>query len=147
MRRLLGILRQDDQQLAHAPQPTLGRVDELAASLTSVGLPVDVTVEGDPVGLPPGIDVSAYRIVQEALTNALKHAGPARAHVTIRYRPEEVELEVVDDGVGDADGDGLGHGLLGIRERVGLYGGELESGRRSEGGFAVRARLPLCSTR
>lgn len=146
MRRLLGILRQDDKQLALAPQPTLSRVDELAASLTSSGLPVDVTVEGTPVRLPPGIDVSAYRIVQEALTNALKHAGPARAHVTVRYRPQEVELEVVDDGVGDGDGGGSGHGLLGIRERVGLYGGELESGRRGEGGYAVRARLPLHST-
>jgi signal transduction histidine kinase len=143
MRRLLGMLRETDEPIALAPQPSLRRLDQLAASLTATGLPVEVTVEGEPVELPPGGDVSAYRIVQEALTNALKHAGPARAHVHVRYAPTELELEIVDDGAGSGNGAGSGHGLAGIRERVGIYGGELESGARPEGGFAVRARLPL----
>jgi signal transduction histidine kinase len=143
MRRLLGMLRADEEQLALAPQPSLSRIEELAAKLSSIGLPVEVTIEGEPVELPPGIDVSAYRIVQEALTNALKHAGPARAHVLLRYRADELELEVLDNGAGTGNGEGSGHGLAGIRERVGIYGGELESGRRPEGGYALRARLPL----
>jgi signal transduction histidine kinase len=147
MRRLLGMLRRDDGELALAPQPSLTRLPELADRLTSTGLPVDVTVEGDAVELPPGIDVSAYRIVQEALTNALKHAGPARAHVTVRFLAGELELEVADDGAGNGNGGGSGHGLAGIRERVDLYGGELESGRRAGGGYLVRVRLPLDSTR
>jgi signal transduction histidine kinase len=95
------------------------------------------------VELPSGIDVSAYRIVQEALTNALKHAGPARATVIIRYGTDDLELEIVDDGQGLGNGGGSGRGLIGIRERVGIFGGELESGARSEGGYAVRVRLPL----
>jgi signal transduction histidine kinase len=147
MRRLLGILRQDDEQLALAPQPSLARIDELVARLGATGLPVDVTVEGEPLELPPGIDVSAYRIVQEALTNALKHAGPARARVILRYSSEDLELEILDDGVGAPNGGGSGHGLAGIRERVAVYGGELEQGARAEGGYAVRARLPLGSAR
>jgi signal transduction histidine kinase len=145
MRRLLGMLRESDEALVLAPQPSLRRLDELAASLTRSGLPVEVTVEGDPVELPPGIDVSAFRIVQEALTNALKHAGPARAHVFVRYQPGELELEIVDDGPGSGEGGGSGHGLIGIQERVGVYGGELQSGARPEGGYAVRARLPLAA--
>ena len=143
MRRLLGMLRSDDEELALAPQPTLGRIAELADSLRRTGLPVEVTIEGKQVELPPGVDVSAYRIVQEALTNALKHAGPARAHVFIRYRADELELEVVDDGAGTGNGGGSGHGLAGIRERVGIYRGELHTGTRPEGGYALRARLPL----
>jgi signal transduction histidine kinase len=103
------------------------------------------------VPLAPGIDLSAYRIVQEALTNALKHAGPASARVTVRYRRSNLELEIVDDGVGaSANGDpnkmgagGAGHGLIGMRERVHLFGGNLATGARGDGGFAVRARLPL----
>jgi signal transduction histidine kinase len=106
-----------------------------------------VTVQGEPFELPPGVDVSAYRIVQEALTNALKHAGPARAHVLLRYSPDDLELEIVDDGVGTGNGGGSGHGLAGLRERVAVYGGELDAGRRPEGGYALRARLPLRSTR
>jgi signal transduction histidine kinase len=147
MRRLLGMLRQDDGELALAPQPSLAQLPELADRLTRTGLPVELSVEGDAVELPPGIDVSAYRIVQEALTNALKHAGPARAHVTLRFRSDELELEVADDGAGNGNGGGSGHGLAGIRERVDLYGGELESGRRAEGGYLVRVRLPLDSNR
>jgi signal transduction histidine kinase len=147
MRRLLGMLRSNDEQLALAPQPSLTRIDELAARLTSTGMPVEVTIEGEPVELPPGIDVSAYRIVQEALTNALKHAGPARAHVYLRYGPDELELEVLDDGAGNGSGGSSGHGLAGIRERVGIYGGKLDAGARPEGGYALRARLPLGSAR
>jgi signal transduction histidine kinase len=145
MRRLLGMLRAADDRAAFSPQPGLVRIDELVAQVRGAGLPVDVVVEGTPVELPPGIDVSAYRIVQEALTNALKHAGPARARVVIRYEPEVLELEVVDDGAGATENEGAGHGLVGIRERVGVYGGELVSGRRPEGGFAVSVRLPLAA--
>ena len=143
MRRLLGVLREDGEEIALAPQPSLVHLDDLAAKLTEAGLPVDVTVDGDRRELPPGVDLSAYRIVQEALTNALKHAGPARAHVHLRYRPDHVEVEVLDDGKGDANGNGSGHGLLGMQERVSVFGGELETGPRDGGGFAVRARLPL----
>jgi signal transduction histidine kinase len=143
MRRLLGLLRDGDEELALAPQPSLARIDDLAASLAETGLPVEVRVEGTPVNLPPGIDVTAYRIVQEALTNTLKHAGPARASVVVRYEPGAVELEVLDDGPGAAGGNGSGHGLAGIGERVAVYGGELASGRRPEGGYALRVRLPF----
>jgi signal transduction histidine kinase len=110
-------------------------------------MPVDLTVEGEPVDLAPGLDASAYRIVQEALTNALKHAGPAHAHVIVRYTPETLELEVLDDGTGTGIVDGArpGYGLAGLRERVAIFGGELESGARAGGGYAMRARLPLGS--
>jgi len=147
MRRLLGLLRQGDGELVLAPQPSLTRIDELVAGLRASGLPVEVTVEGDPAPLPPGVDVSAYRIVQEALTNALKHAGPAHAHVFLRYGADELELEILDDGSGAGHGGGSGQGLVGIRERVAVIGGELDSGRRPQGGYAVRARLPLGSAR
>jgi signal transduction histidine kinase len=104
---------------------------------------VEWTVEGEIEDLPPGVDVSAYRIVQEALTNALKHAGPARALVAIRRLDGELEIEVLDTGPGASDGDGAGQGLVGMRERVAVYGGELEAGRRAEGGYALSARLPV----
>src|SRR4051794_5440441 len=145
MRRLLGMLRDTDERMALAPQPGLGRLEELAAEVGTAGLPVDVRVEGEPVDLPPGVDVSAYRIVQEALTNSLKHAGPARATVVVRYIPDALEVEVMDDGRGNGAGVGSGHGLAGIRERVGVYGGDLEAGAHPEGGFRVRARLKLSS--
>ena len=145
MRRLVGMLRREDEELARAPQPSLANLDLLAASVREAGLPVTVAVEGDPVELPPGVDLAAFRIVQEGLTNALKHAGPASARVVLRYGPETVELEIADDGAGGGNGDGAvgGHGLVGMRERISLYGGELESGPRPEGGYAVRAMLPL----
>ncbi len=144
MRRLLGLLRQDDEQLARSPQPSLARLDALAEHVRAAGLPVDVHVEGERVDLPPGVDLSAYRIVQEALTNALKHAGRARAVVRVVYGPDAVDVEVRDDGAGAAtgNGDGGGHGLIGIRERVALVGGDLDAGPVPGGGFAVRARLP-----
>jgi signal transduction histidine kinase len=143
MRRLLGMLRDADERATLSPQPGLGRLDELAAEVSAAGLPVEVRVEGDAVELPPSLDVSAYRIVQEALTNALKHAGPASAEVAVRYGHDVLELEVVDNGSGNGNGDGSGHGLVGIRERVGVYGGELEAGPDPRHGFRVRARLPL----
>jgi signal transduction histidine kinase len=142
MRRLLGILRRSDDDLAHAPPPSMAGMEELVEQLREAGLPVDLRVEGDPVLLAPGVDISAYRIVQEALTNTLKHAGPARAIVVIRYLKRELQLEVVDDGRGSAQNDD-GHGLLGMRERVAIYGGQLQTGSQSGGGFVVRARLPL----
>jgi signal transduction histidine kinase len=142
MRRLLGMLRADDESLALAPQPSLSALDALASEVTHAGLPVDVQIVGEPVELPAGVDLSAYRIVQEALTNALKHAGPARASVRVRYGDGELEIEVVDDGSATGNGDGTGHGLLGIRERVTVYGGSFEAGRETLGGYAVRARLP-----
>jgi signal transduction histidine kinase len=147
MRRLLGMLRKGDEELALAPQPSLRHLDTLVAQVREAGLPVELTVEGEPTALPPGVDLSAYRIVQEALTNALKHAGPATARVLVRYGSEDLEVEVTDTGRRPAGGDGAGHGLVGMRERVTLFGGQLEAGRRGEGGFAVRARLPLASER
>lgn len=144
MRRLLGILRtsnEDDFPLE--PQPSLRRLDALVADVRESGLPVEITVEGERRPLPPGVDLSAFRIIQEALTNALKYAGPAHAHVSVRYLPSEIEVEVIDDGAGNGAGSGSGHGLIGMRERVALYGGVLETQKKAEGGYLVRARLPL----
>jgi len=143
MRRLLGMMRTEGEQIALAPQPSLRFIDELIAHVTAAGMPVDVSVEGDQVELPPGIDLSAYRIVQEALTNTLKHAGPATARLVIRYGTDSLELEVSDTGSGTAARDAKGHGLVGMRERVALYGGKLEAGPDDTGGFRVQARLPL----
>jgi signal transduction histidine kinase len=147
MRRLLGMLRESDDELARAPQPSLARLQSLADEVRSSGLPVDLEIEGEPVELPPGVDLSAYRIVQEALTNALKHAGPARARVRVSYEPQAVELEVTDDGRGNGAGAGSGHGLVGIRERVAVVGGKLDAGPRPDGGYAVRVVLPYESER
>ncbi len=143
MRRLLGVLRQSDEELSLAPQPRVSELPALAAHVREAGLPVELAVEGAPVDLPPGVDLSAYRIVQEALTNALKHAGPASARVTVRYEPEALLVEVTDDGAGARNGDGAGHGLVGMRERVAVFGGDLDAGGRPDGGYVVRARLPL----
>jgi signal transduction histidine kinase len=142
MRRLLEMLRADDESLGLTPQPSLAHVETLAGQVAEAGLPVEVAVEGVPRELPPGVDLAAFRIVQEALTNALKHAGPARARVLVRYGADDVELEIADDGAGSANGDAGGHGLAGMRERVSLYGGRLETGPGAGGGFLVRARLP-----
>jgi signal transduction histidine kinase len=145
MRRLLGMLRQSDDELALAPQPSMEFVDTLIDQVREAGMPVSLEVEGDPRPLPASVDLSAYRIVQEALTNALKHAGPASALVKVRYARDELVIEVVDDGAGAPvpNGDGGGHGLVGMRERVTLFGGALDTGVRTEGGYAVRARLPI----
>ena len=144
LRRLLGILRTDDGEASLVPQPGLARVDDLIALARRAGLPVELTVEGQPRVLPPGVDLTAYRIVQEALTNAHKHAGPAHAHVLLHYGREAVELEVTNDGRISPNGDDIvGLGLVGMRERVALYDGTFEAGPRAEGGYAVRARLPV----
>jgi signal transduction histidine kinase len=149
MRRLLGALRAGDELLALAPQPSLSRLDALVDDVMRAGLPVEVRIEGEPRPLPPGIDVSAFRIVQEALTNALRHAGPARAIVALRYDEDGIDVEVADDGTApsSSNGDGAGHGLAGIRERVAVYGGDFAAGRRPEGGYAIRARLPYAAER
>ncbi len=145
LRRLLGILRSGDEQLAIGPQPGLDSLQSLVEQLQTSGLRVVLRVEGEPLHLPAGIDLSAYRIVQEALTNVVKHAGNAATEIVVRYGARALELEVVDDGSGANGGvNGDGHGLIGMRERVALYGGTLEAGSRGDGhGYAVRARLPF----
>jgi signal transduction histidine kinase len=143
MRRLLGAMRRDGDDAELAPQPGLDNLTALLEDVGSAGLPVRLHVEGEPVRLPPAVDLSAYRIVQEGLTNALKHAHAGHADVTVRYAREGLLLEVRDDGVGAAASDGLGHGLVGIRERVKIYGGEMTAGAAPEGGFVLQARLPL----
>jgi signal transduction histidine kinase len=146
LRRLLGVLRGGEEHAATAPQPGLASIEALVEQVREAGLRVDLRVEGEPAALPPGIDLSAYRIVQEALTNALKHAGRAEAEVIVRYETAAVELEILDNGVGPHTRvNGSGHGLVGMRERVALYGGLLEAGSRNGHGFAVRARLPLAT--
>jgi signal transduction histidine kinase len=147
MRRLLGMLRASDEEIARAPQPSIAHVGELLEQIRATGLPVELSVQGEASDLPPGVDVSAYRIIQEALTNALKHAGPARARVLIRYEPDELAIEIIDDGAGDAAPTEGGHGVIGMRERVSVFGGDLAAGPRPEGGYALRARLPLASAR
>jgi signal transduction histidine kinase len=146
MRRVVGTLRDPGGGPTLAPQPSLSRVDVLVAHARETGLPVDLEIEGEPVFLPAGLDLTAYRLVQEGLTNAINHAAAAHAEVHVRYDDGHVEIEVSDDGQGtsrDAPSNGGGHGLVGIRERVSIYGGELEAGPRPEGGFRLRARLPV----
>jgi signal transduction histidine kinase len=144
MRRLLGAMRRDDDEPALAPQPSLAGLDALVEQVRRAGLPVHMHVEGDPVALPAAIDLSAYRIIQEGLTNALKHARASRADVTVHYAPDALDLEVRDDGSGrtTADGGG-GHGLVGIRERVKIYGGDMTAEPAPGRGFVLRTRLPL----
>ena len=145
-RRLLGVLRDPDEDAGLGPQPGIGDLGELAASVRAAGLPVHLVIDGDPAALPAAVDVSVYRIVQESLTNVLKHAGPARAEVTIGCAADTVTVEVTDNGMADPGRKALagGHGLAGMRERAAVFGGELAAGPRPGGGFAVRARLPLC---
>jgi signal transduction histidine kinase len=143
MRRLLGAMRRDDEAPDLAPQPGLGRLDALLEQVRAAGLPVELHVAGEPVALPEPLDLSAYRIVQEGLTNALKHARARRAEVVIGYDPGELRIEVRDDGEGAPDGDGLGHGLVGIGERVKIYGGDMSAAPAPGGGFVLSTRLPL----
>ncbi|WP_270258519.1 sensor histidine kinase [Kocuria marina] len=147
MRRMLGVLRTADPT-GRSPQPGLGEVDRLVAEVRATGLRVDVSTAGVPVQLPSGLDLAAFRIVQEALTNARKHGGPllSLAKVSVTYRPDAVELTVTDDGrepAAVAAGAGGGHGLVGMRERVDAYGGSLRAGPRPGGGYEVHATLPL----
>jgi signal transduction histidine kinase len=143
MRRLLGAMRRDEDDLALGPQPGLDNVDGLLAEVGRAGLPAELHVEGEPFPLPRALDLSAYRIIQEGLTNALKHASASRAEVTLRYAADELQIEVRDDGGGVVSVDGLGHGLVGIRERVTIYGGEMTAGTADEGGFVLATRLPV----
>ncbi|HEX6762651.1 MAG TPA: histidine kinase [Gaiellaceae bacterium] len=144
MRRMLGVMRTgEDVQPSLTPQPGLRHLEELIAQVVEAGLPVTLRVEGERPELPPGVDVSAYRIVQEGLTNALKHAPGSHAEVVIRFREDRIDLEIADDGDELAAPDGLGHGLVGMRERVALYGGTLEAGPREGGGYVLRAELPV----
>jgi signal transduction histidine kinase len=141
--RLVGLLRDDSEELGLSPQPGLESLDELIGRVRGAGLPVELRIEGEPRQVPLGVGLSAYRLVQEALTNTLKHAGAARATVLVRYARDAVELEIVDDGRGGGNGYGGGHGLAGMRERVSVFGGDFAAGPRPGGGFLVEARLPV----
>ena len=143
MRRLLAAIRPDGDEAELLPQPGLDGLDLLVEEIGRAGLPVELHVDGDPFPLPRGVELSAYRIVQEGLTNALKHARATVADVTVRYWPDELEIEVRDNGQGSATSDGLGHGLVGVRERVMIYDGEMTAGTASGGGFVLSTRLPL----
>ena len=171
LRRLLGILRHDDEPPSLAPQPGLDQLDQLLEDVRQTGLPVSIQVEGTPYLLPPAVDLSAYRIIQEALTNALKHGGEAPTRVVVRYGPGELGIEVTDDGRGPPPPlpvyvpapvpatmpasvpvqapappspiTGVGHGLVGMRERVSIFGGAFAAGPRPGGGFVVSVRLPI----
>ncbi|MGA9749307.1 MAG: sensor histidine kinase [Nocardioides sp.] len=153
MRNLLGVLRDGGSEggdgLPRGPLPTLDDVHSLVARVRQAGLPTTMAVHGVPLGVTPGVGLAAYRIVQEALTNCLRHSGGTFATVDVTYRPTEVEILVTDDGAGMANGaaePAAGHGLPGMRERVAVHGGELTIGDRPEGGFRVRATLPLTAT-
>jgi signal transduction histidine kinase len=142
IRHMLGVLR-DDAGASYTPAPGLADLDRLVRDVGSAGVEVDVQREGTRTELPPGVDFTAYRIVQEALTNVLKHAGRARATVLLGYEDGALRLEVTDDGRGvNGSSDPGGHGLMGMRERVGVYGGSFEAGPRTGGGFRVAVRLP-----
>jgi signal transduction histidine kinase len=147
MRRLLAAMRTDGEEAEFTPQPGLDRLDSLLEEVSRSGLPVELHVAGDPFPLPRALDLSAYRIVQEGLTNALKHARATNADVFVRYGPDQLQLEVRDNGLGSSTSDGLGHGLIGIRERVKIYGGEMSAGVANGGGFVLRTRLPLSAGR
>ena len=143
MRRLLGAMRREKDGLERGPQPGLDALDALAEDVTRAGLPVRLRRDGDSFRLPRGLDLSAYRIVQEGLTNALKHAHASHAEVTVRYRPDDIQLQVADDGNGPPPTNAHGNGLVGIRERVSIYGGQMTAGRSPAGGFVLTARLPI----
>jgi signal transduction histidine kinase len=147
MRRLLAAMRSDGDEAELTPQPGLDGLDSLVQEVGRAGLPVRLHVNGEPFPLPRAIDLSAYRIVQEGLTNALKHARATNADVTVGYESHELRLEVRDDGMGSATSDGLGHGLVGVRERVKIYGGEMSAGTANGGGFVLSTRLPLTGDR
>ena len=149
MERMLGVLLATDQERQPGPQPGLKQLGGLAAQVSEAGLPVEVVVEGKPLDMPASADLSAYRIVQEALTNALKHSRASHARVVVKYHDDGIELEVSDDGIGLSDptrnANKGGRGLLGMRERVALFGGELSVGPALAGGYLVQARLPIKS--
>jgi signal transduction histidine kinase len=143
MRHLLDAMREDGERAERGPQPGLDRLDALLQDVRRAGLPVRLHADGEPLQLPRGIDISAYRIVQEGLTNALKHAHATQAEVALRYAADQLRIEVSDNGHGATTSDGRGHGLIGIHERVKLYGGEMATATTNGGGFTLTARLPL----
>jgi signal transduction histidine kinase len=143
MRRLIGVLTDDGSTAARSPQPGLGDLDELVSTVRTAGLPVEVVRTGTARPLSAGADLTAFRVVQEALTNVLKHAGPAHARVSLWYQETGLTIEVADDGRGSTTPTDDGHGLVGMRERVGLFGGHIETGARDGGGFVVRAQIPI----
>jgi signal transduction histidine kinase len=144
MTRLVGMLRQDGEELGLDPQPGLDDVDVLVENDRGAGLEIHYSIDGSPKPLSLGADLSGYRVVQEALTNTLKHAPAARAAVSLRYTDEALEIEVSDDGTDAPDTSPAGgHGLAGLRERIAVFGGTFDAGPRTGGGFTVRARLPL----
>jgi signal transduction histidine kinase len=143
MRRMVGVLRRPEEGPALAPQPSLEYLEKLVEHARETGLPVELRIEGEPVQLPAGVDLTAYRLVQEGLTNALKHARAQHAEVLVRYTDGHVELTVSDDGPGGGSGNKGGHGLVGMRERISVYGGELEAGPQAGGGYRLHARLPV----
>ncbi|HEY3261251.1 MAG TPA: sensor histidine kinase [Pseudonocardiaceae bacterium] len=144
MRRLVGVLRDTAEPPALAPQPSLSQISKLVAQAREAGLPVELRIDGEPVELPASIDLTAYRLVQEGLTNAISHARAEHAQVQVRYAAAGIEVEVCDDGRGtDHEANRNGHGLVGMRERVSIYGGRLEAGPRAEGGYRLRAWLPV----
>jgi signal transduction histidine kinase len=144
LRHLLGLLAPAGDEILR-PQPGLGQLPSLVARVRAAGLPVELSVTGTQVSLPAGMDLAAYRVVQEALTNIIKHAGPATAQVRIRYSAEDLLIEITDDGGPSGAPAGGGRGLIGLRERIALYGGQLDAGPRPAGGWRVRAAIPLQS--
>lgn len=152
LRRLLGVIRSGDDHAPLTPQPGLDSVPGLVQQVRDAGLDVELAVSGDRRDLPPGIELSGFRIIQEALTNVVKHANASKAMVAIEYEPARLTLEVRDDGRGTARGDGRDHpisgfGLVGLKERVSLYGGEMEAGEGSDGGYTLRCVLPVSEGR
>jgi signal transduction histidine kinase len=143
MRQLLGAMQRNGDAVELAPQPGLDDLEALVDEVGRAGLAIHLHVDGEPTPLSRARGLSAYRIVQEGITNSLKHASAGRVDVTLRYAPDELEIEVRDDGRGTSRTDGLGHGLVGIRERVKIFGGEMSAGAAPEGGFVLRARLPV----
>ena len=146
MRRVVGVLRRSDDAVSLTPPPSLRQLDALVTGVREAGLPVEVGIEGTPRDLPPGVDLTAYRVVQEALTNTLVHAGPATSRVLLRYGDAALELEIADTGVGTPAGAARdGHGIAGMRERIESFDGSLDVGPGDHGGYVVRARLPFGS--
>lgn len=145
MSTLLGILREDGEEIGLAPSPGLNDLERLLEQTRTGGLPVELRVTGPVRPVPAGIGLSVYRVVQEALTNTRKHARGARAVVCVTYSPDAIAVEVVDDGLPSGNGYGGAQGLVGMRERVAVYGGSLSAGPRADGGYAVRALIPLQS--
>jgi signal transduction histidine kinase len=145
MRRMVGVLRRPEEAPALAPQPSLDHLNRLVEQAREAGLPVELHVEGQAIQLPAGVDLTAYRLVQEGLTNVVKHAQATRAEVLVNYGDGYLEVTVKDNGQGVGNGDGGGHGLVGMRERVSVYGGDLDAGPQPGGGYRLRAKLPLTS--